>query len=83
MDDNKDLPAFAEIRTAANHVRNSMLSTYIRTIARAITVLAKRPAPGNRTNLMPAATKTDDDRMLDPSRRINDLIWKRISSKTS
>ena len=44
MDDNKDLPAFTEIRTAANQIRNSMLSGYIRTIARVITVLAKRPA---------------------------------------
>jgi len=83
MDDNKNPPAIAEIWTAANHARNSILSGYIRYLARVITVLAKRPAPGNRTNLMSAATKTDDGRMLDPSRRINDLIWKRISSKAS
>jgi hypothetical protein len=81
--DDKDPPAFAEIWTAANHARNSMLSSYIRYIARVITVLAKRPAPGKRTNLMPAPTKTDDGKMLVPSRRINDLIWKRISSKAS
>jgi hypothetical protein len=83
MDDNKDLSAFAAIRTAANHVRSSMLSGYIRTIARAITVLAGRPVSGKPGNVMPAPTKTDDGKMLVPSRRINDLIWKRISSKAS
>jgi hypothetical protein len=81
MDDNKDPPSFAEIRTAANHARNVMLSGYIRYIARAITVLAKPPDPGKPGNAMPAPTKTDDGNMLLPSRRINDLLWKRISSK--
>jgi hypothetical protein len=60
-----------------------MLSGYIRYIARAITVLAKRPAPGKRSNLISAPTKTDDGKMLLPSRRINDLLWKRVSSKAS
>ena len=32
---------------------------------------------------MPAPTKTDDGKMLVPSRRINDLISKHISSKAS
>ena len=47
MDDNKNPPAFAEIRTAASHARSSMLSGYIRTIARAITVLAGSPSQEN------------------------------------
>jgi hypothetical protein len=81
MDDNKDPPSFAEIRTAANHARNVMLSGYIRYIARAITVLARRPAPGKRPNLISAPTTTDDGKTLLPSRRINDLLWKRVSSK--
>ena len=83
MNDNKDPPAFAEIWTAANHARNLMLSGYIRYIARAITVLARRPLPGKRTNLISAPTGTEAGKMLIPSRRINDPIWKRISSKTS
>lgn len=83
MDDNKNPPAFAEIRSAANHARSSMLSGYIRYIARAITILAGRPVSGKPGNVMPAPPKTDDGKMLVPSRRINDLIWKRISSKAS
>ena len=74
MDDNENPPAFKEIGIAANNARNSMLSGYIRYIARVITVLAKRPAPGKRTDLMSPPAKTDDGKMLDPSRQINDLI---------
>ena len=44
MDDFKIPTTFAGIWTAANRARNVMLSCYIRYIARAITVLAKRTA---------------------------------------
>lgn len=83
MDDNKDPPALAEVSSATNHTRGLLVSGYIRYIARAITVLAKPPAPEELGNAMPAPTKTDDGNMLLPSRRINDLLWKRMSSKDS
>jgi hypothetical protein len=81
VNDNKDSPSFAEIWTAANHTRGLVVSGYIRYIALAITVLAKRPAPERRANLISALTRTDNGKTLLASRRINDLLWKRVSSR--
>jgi hypothetical protein len=83
MDDSKDPSAFAGISTTAKRARNVMLSGYIRCIARAIIVLARKPVPAKRANMLPGRIKNDDGKTLSPSRRINDLIWKRTSSRAS
>jgi hypothetical protein len=78
MDDDKNLPVFAEIWTAANQARNSMLSGYIRHIARFIAVW--RSGLRRETDQPDASRNQSRQRQdADPSRRINDLIWKRIS----